>query len=336
MRITRDMLLKVAGDTVARQSRAARGLLAAYLCGSLLEEDYLLGGTGDIDVVYIYTEPVETPREIISLTDEVHLDIAHYYQRDFRDTRGLREHPWLGPALNTCRILYDPQHFMDFTQASVRGQFDRSDHIYKRASQQLDQARSIWLQYQTSRVHPGPEDVQAYLQALGYAANAVASISGRPLTDRRFLLQFPNRAEAFGKPGLHAGLLGLLGAQHLPDGALDEWLDQWRAAYQAIPAAQADPHLHPARLAYYASAIASLGSGEQPETALWPLLRTWTMAVIYLPPDSPERRAWHQACDQLDLVGPSFAERIQALDAYLDVIEEDLEGWGRANGAWEA
>jgi hypothetical protein len=231
---------------------------------------------------------------------------------------------------------------MDFTQASVRGQFDRPDHTYKRASQQLDQARSLWLRYQMSPVHPQPEDVGAYLQALGFAANAVASISGPPLTDRRFLLQFPGRAEALGKPGLHAGLLGLLGASNLPDGALDEWLPQWQAAYQTVPSAQASPaapvslRLHPARYAYYSSAIASLSSGSQPETALWPLLRIWTMAAGYSSPDSRERRSWHQACDQLDLVGPSFAERIQALDAYLDAIEEDLEIWGRLNGVWEA
>jgi predicted nucleotidyltransferase len=336
MRITREMLLKVAGDAAARQARAQRGLLAAYLCGSLLEEDYLLGGTGDIDLVFIYTEPVERPREIVSLTDEVHLDLAHYYQRDFRDTRSLREHPWLGPALTTCRILYDPQHFMDFTQASVRGQFDRPDHIFKRASLQFDQARSIWLHYQMFRSNPGPEDVYAYLQALGYAANAVASISGPPLTDRRFLLQFPSRADALGKPGLYAGLVGLLGAPNLPEDVWGQWLPQWQAAYQAIPAAQADLRLHPARLAYYLSAISSLVSGPQPETALWPLMRTWTLAAGIHPPDSPEQRAWHRACDQLDLVGPSFKDRIQALDAYLDAIEEALEAWGRLNGAWDA
>jgi hypothetical protein len=329
------MMLKVAGDAVGRQTRASRGLLAAYLCGSLLEEDYLLGGTGDIDLVYIYTEPVTVPREIFSLTDEVHLDIAHFYQKDFRDTRSLREHPWLGPALTTCRILYDPQHFMDFTQASVRGQFDRPDHTFKRASQLLDQARAIWLRYQMAPVHPQSEDVQAYLEALGYAANAVASLSGPPLTDRRFLLQFPSRAEALEKPGLYAGLLGLLGAPHLPEDALIDWLPQWQAAYHANPAGKARMRLHPARMAYYSNAISTLGAGPQPETALWLLLRTWTMAAGYCPADSQEQRAWHQACDQLDLVGPSFAERIQALDAYLDGIEEAMEDWGRANGAWE-
>jgi hypothetical protein len=64
-------------------------------------------------------------------------------------------------------------------------------------------------------------------------------------------------------------------------------------------------------------------------------LRTWTLAAGLCLPDSSQRRAWHQACDQLDLVGPAFAGRIQALDAYLDGVEETLETWGRANGAWE-
>ena len=60
------------------------------------------------------------------------------------------------------------------------------------------------------------------------------------------------------------------------------------------------------------------------------------MAAGLCLPDSSERRAWHQACDQLELVGPSFAERIQALDAYLDGVEETLEEWARLNGVWEA
>lgn len=335
MRITRDMMLKVASDAAARQARATRELLAAYLCGSLLEDEYLVGGSGDIDLVYIHTEPVVISREVVRLTDEVHLDIAHHHQKEYRDTRSLREHPWLGPALSSCRILYDPQHFLDFTQASVRGQFDRSDHVFQRARQQLDQARSIWLNYQLSTVHPEPQDVLAYLQALGCAANAVAGISGPPLTDRRLLIQFPARAQAVGRPGLYAGLLGLLGAPNLPPAALGEWLMHWQAAYQAVPAAQAPVRLHPARLAYYAQALAAFNEGPQPENALWLLLRTWTLAASLCPPDSQERRMWHWACDELDLVGPAFGERIQALDAYLDGVEETLEAWALANGAWE-
>jgi transcription elongation factor Elf1 len=34
-------------------------------------------------------------------------------------------------------------------------------------------------------------------------------------------------------------------------------------------------------------------------------------------------------------LGVELAERLVALDAYLDTAEEVLEGWARSNGAWE-
>jgi len=53
MRITRETLLKVAQDTIARREREKRDLLAVYLCGSfLLEDDYSLGGAADVDLVF--------------------------------------------------------------------------------------------------------------------------------------------------------------------------------------------------------------------------------------------------------------------------------------------
>ena len=172
MRITHDMLMKVASDAVARQTRQNRDLLSAYLCGSLLSEDYLLGGTADVDLVFIYNEPQPFEREVRRLTDDVHLDIAHHSQKDYRELRRLRVHPWLGPVLTTCKILYDPQHFLDFTQASVRGQFDRPDHVFDRSSSQAELARRIWWDHQSPIPDPQPEDVGAYLQAVAHAANA--------------------------------------------------------------------------------------------------------------------------------------------------------------------
>ncbi len=335
MRVTRDTMLKIASETVDRRARASRDLMAAYLCGSVLGEDFLFGNSADIDLVFIYTDPVQPEREIVRLTDEVHLDIANHYHKDYRDTRRLRVHPWLGPALNSCKVLYDPQHFMDFTQASVRGQFDRSDHVFERARRQVEQARSIWLSYQMKSVDAGPQDVLSYLRAVEHTANAVASLSGPPLAERRFLLQFPGRAEAVGRPGLYAGLLGLLGAPNLPDGALAEWLDAWRNAYEAIPAGQAPARLHPDRLMYYLGALHTQISGTQPETSLWPLLRTWSMAVELLAADSSHANTWKAAFTQLGLAGAAFLGRLDALDAYLDVIDETLEEWARANGAWE-
>jgi hypothetical protein len=333
MRITRETLLKNARDTITLRARERRGLVAAYLCGSLLEEEYLLGGTADIDLVLLHADPVEVEREIVGLTDEIHLDIAHHYQGEYNQVRGLRTHPWLGPLLNACKVMYDPQHFMDFIQASVRGQFDRADNVLARAHKQVEVARSIWRRCQGDASLAEPQDLETYLRAVVHAANAVAGLSGTPLTERRFLLNFPGRAEAVNRQGLYPGLLGLLGAPRLEEGLLEKWLPWWQAAYQAIPVEQAPARLHPKRLLYYREAFNAMLRGSQPEAILWPLLNTWTIAAGHFQNDSPERQNWQQACVQLGLIKEGLAERYQALDAYLDLVDETLEAWGEANGA---
>jgi hypothetical protein len=343
MRITRETLLKIADDAVARQARTNSGLLAAYLCGSLLGDDFLLGGATDIDLVFIYTIPVPQAREVVRLTDEIHLDVAHQDQKEYREPRRLREQAWMGATLNTCKVLYDPQHFMDFTQASVRGQFDRSDHVFARARSQAEEARRLWMSFPMHEIDGGPQEVETYLKALEHAANAVASLTGAPLTERRFLLHYGKRAEAVGKPGLLPGLLGLLGAPALGNelaSRIEDWMGDWQAAYQAACAAggmvEAEAtRLHPDRLVYYSAAFQSLLVNGQAEAVLWPLLRSWTWAARRLRPESAEVQAWRQAFARLGLSGLPFTGRVEALDAYLDVIDETLETWARLAGAWQ-
>lgn len=336
MRITRETLLKVVRDTVSQRTRADRSLLSVYLCGSLLEEDYLLGGTADIDLFFIHADYEGQPREIVHLTDDVHLDIAHHLYRDYRQARRLRVDPWFGPNLARCQILHDPQHFLDFTQASVRGQFDSSEYVLERARKHAEPAREAWLAFHTGELQAGPEEVLDYFKALEQAANAVASLNGAPLTERRFLLRFGQRAEAAGRPGLYPGLLGLLGAPNVDQDTLHAWLEAWQAAFDAVPAGDAPPRLHSPRRAYYLSAFESILRGEQPQAVLWPLLRTWTMAVDALPVDAPARAAWQAAFERLGLQGSAFEERIAALDAYLDQVEETLEKWAEEMGLYLA
>jgi hypothetical protein len=334
MRITREVLLKLARDTVNRRVSEERDLLAVYLCGSLLEEEFLLGGATDIDLVFIHADKVSAPREISRLTDEVHLDIAHHEDREYRQTRRLRVHPWLGPALNGCTVMYDPQHFMDFTQASVRGQFDRPDYVLQRSRKQMEIARQIWLSYQSETVEAGPQAVEGYLRAVAHAANAVASLSGPPLTERRFVLKVPARAAAIGRPGLYAGLLGLLGAPNADPDLLGSWIPLWDEAFQAVSPQLAPPRLHPDRRLYYLDAFDAILNSLQPEAVLYPFLRTWTLAVGLLPADSSDRSAWRQGTVRFGIGGDAFFERVAALDAYLDLVEETLEVWARQNGAW--
>lgn len=333
MRINQDVLLKIVRDTVNARSRADRGLISIYLCGSLMGDDYLLGGAADIDLVFIHSDTVATDREIVRVSDEVHLDIAHHFHRDYRQPRNLRVHPWMGPTLNGCKVLYDPQHFMDFTQASVRGQFDRADFVLQRARKQAEHARQIWAGFQSELRDGSPKEFSRYLRAVDHAVNAVAILNGPPLTERRFLLNFAQRADATGQPGLHPGLLGLLGAPKVDAGTFKAWLPAWQSAYEAAGHSQPNPRLHPARLSYYRLAMEAILAGEQPAAVLWPMLRTWTLAAAALPADAPERAAWQQALTSLGLAGPAFEERIEAMDAYLDRIEETLENWAAANGA---
>jgi hypothetical protein len=333
MRITRDLLLKVARDAVSQRTNADRGLLAAYMHGSMLEDDPLIGGAADIDLFLVHNEAMEGEREITRVMDDIHLDITHHSRIVYRQAKELRLHPWLGPLLFGCKILYDPQHFMDFIQASVRGQFNRPDNVLHRARFLAEHARQMWISLKTESPSPGPECMMLYLRAVEHIANAVASLNGPPLTDRRFLLKFPERAQAIGRPGLYPGLLGLLGGATVDAATLRAWLPAWRAAFEGIPKDHRPPRLDAHRLTYYLYAFETILNTAQNQAILWPLLRTWTQAVSLLPPEAPQVAAWKGICDHLGLLEPAFTERVAALDAYLDLAEETLDVWGRENGA---
>jgi hypothetical protein len=332
MRINRETLLKIAQDTAAQRTRADRGIQSVYLCGSLLREDYLLGGTADIDLVFIHIDPPQEEREIVRLTDDVTLDIAHHGEKAYRQARRLREHRWMGPTIAECRTLYDPHHLMDFTQASVRGQFHQPEHVLARVRPEVEQAREIWLSNSINVTKAGPAELADYLRAVEFAANSVAGLTGYPLTERRFLLGFRERANAAGSPGLYPGILGLIGAPQIDSSVLEGWIPDWQLAVEALPPG-AIPRLQPARIPYYRKAFESMLNHDQPLSALWPMLRTWTDAALMLPEGAAGSTGYKQACERLGLLGEDFAGRISALDAYLDVVEETVEKWAKANGA---
>jgi hypothetical protein len=234
--------------------------------------------------------------------------------------------------INDCKILHDPQHYLDFVQASVRGQFDRPDHIYQRARPLADRAREIWFGLQGENPAADPDSVRSYLDAVGAAANAIAILSGPPLSERRLLQEFGARAENLGSPGLLHGLLGLLGAGSLKQDALASWIPAWEKVFRSLPEKNRPVRFHPARLKYYVGPLTEMSTSEQPSALLWLLLDTWTELASCSPADSVDRLAWQQACEQLGLFGAGLSRRVEALDAFLDTIDEVLETWARQNG----
>jgi hypothetical protein len=326
------MLLKIANDTVNKYASTDRTLLAVYLQGSMLGDLPLLGNTADIDLFFIHTDEVGVDREIIRVSDEVHLDISHHSHMLYRQPHELRVHPWLGPAVYGCKIMYDPQHFVDFVQASVRGQFTSVENVMSRVRRQAGHARKIWEAFYANPHLPNPQDASLYLHALEHAANAVVGLSGQNLTERRFLLDLPAKAGAVHKTGLYAGFLGLLGASTVDAEIIRSWLPEWKNAYTTLPANVAPLRLHPHRWLYYERAVDVILSSPTAHDALWPVWRTWTHALCALPADTPCQPAWQKAGEQLGLLGAAFAERIAGLDTYLDTVEELLDTWERENG----
>ncbi|HPH97762.1 MAG TPA: hypothetical protein PKW33_07985 [Anaerolineaceae bacterium] len=331
MRITRDTLLKNARTFVAQRIRSDMDLVAVYVVGSLLTAEPLLGGTTDIDLVFIHAQDVYTPREVIRISPEVSFDIAHFSQNQFYQPRHLRQHPWIGPSIYASRIaLHDLQHWFEFNQASISAQFLRPENVAERARQFEEQARDLWMELQGQE--PTPETVYAFLKAAGLAANAIACLDGPPLTDRRFLLDLPPRMEASGSAGLTTGFLGLLGANQADPEEMRAWLPAWKDALKAVALLPECPvNLKSPRLLYHSAGVEALLGGDLPAAALWPLLRTWTRAL--LPAEmAAHLPAWQESCARLGLNGGAFGEKIDALDAYLDTIEEALDAWEKRNG----
>ncbi|MBN1667636.1 MAG: hypothetical protein JW862_11125 [Anaerolineales bacterium] len=333
MQLTPEILMQFAETTVDKLARMDASVHAAYLRGSVvMPENPLLGGTTDIDLVFIHSWTPKVGREILRLTDDVHLDIVHHSQSDYQQGRELRVDPWMGPALNNAKPLYDPQHFIDFIQATVRGQFYRPDHVLARARNLAEQSRQQWLELSQLEAADQAGQMRAYLQAVANAANAIALLSGEPLPERRILLEFPGRAQSIGRPGLSAGLLGLLGGPCLPVAELETWLARWQASMGELPDQERPLDLHPYRYKYYRSAFEAMLASGQPLALLWPLLHTWTLAVVLLPAHAVGRQDWQAFVRQLEMWGSAFPERVAALDAFLDQVDEILLEWERRYG----
>jgi hypothetical protein len=330
MRITRETLIRVAKETVLKRANADPGLVIAYLTGSLRSENPFLGNSTDVDIVLVHAGKVKIRREILPLTPDVHLDIVHNPRSEYEKPKELRVHPWLGPELYDALPLYNTQHFFEFVQAGVRAGYDEPSNILAVARRNADHARQIWSDLGPSQ-ETGPARLLLFLKSVNHAANAVAVLTGSPLAERRFQLQFQERASVAGLPGLAAGLEGLLGAAQVDGAILRKFLPEWEKAFvEAAGQDKVHPSIAAPRLGYYKLAFEAMLVGESPQSILWPLVRTWTLSAAVFPPD--RQSGWKVACETLGLAGKSFNERLKGLDRFLDTVEEVLENVAASQG----
>jgi len=335
MRVTRESLIRIAKENAQERAFNDRDLVAAYLTGSLVSDaDPMLGGTADIDLVFVHIQRPGITREVVKLTPDFHLDIVHRSKDDFKSPRELRVDPLLGYEMYDPMLLYQREKFFEFVQAGLRAgfEFHAPALVLARCRKLLAEARKGWMDLSDiSKDKAGPIQIKQFLQAVHRAANAVAELNGSPLAERRFLLEFPARAQAAERPAFIATLFNILGASDIDAPLVSDWLSNWETAFLAASEnAKVDQRVHPARLNYYKKAVEALLTGESPLASLWPLIHTWTLAANVL--ENNQIKPWQIACEQLGLLGNGFEQRVSDLDHYLDEIEIRFDEIAAANG----
>jgi hypothetical protein len=335
MRVTRESLIRIAKETAQERAFNDRDIIAAYLTGSLVasETDPMLGGTADIDIIFVHAEEPKHRREFVKLTPDFHLDIGHRAKAEFKRPRELRLDPWLGWEMYDPMLLYEREKFFEFIQAGLRAgfEFNAPAPALQRSRLLLSHGRGLWRDLLGVEDTVTPKTVAQYMKSLYHAVNAVAELSGPPLQERRLMLEFASRAETAQRPGMNDGLLDLLGALNLDPSVIAAWFPEWKLAFEsAMENSRVDPRIHPARLNYYEKAIKAMLSDENPYAALWPLLQTWTLAVDVLPEDASS--AWRSACEQLHFDASGFEGHVNGLDQYLDEVEILLDELATQHG----
>ena len=328
MRITRDLLLKLAKDTVNKRFKPDADVVAVFLVGSVLRDDPFLGGTTDIDLLVITKNEPQREREIVKLSNEIHLDICFEAERLYAKPRELRGDPWRGWTMWDPMLLHEKGKFFEYTQSIVRSQFEDPANILARSRAFAAPARETWTTMQLG----GETDLLEYLSAVENAANALAVLSGFPLAERRLLLEFPLRAEAANRPELIETLKAMLGGLVISPETLREWMPEWEAAFLQAAQASLTQQIHTARLSYYKQAIEAQLQSDEPVAALWPLLHSWALAAQagnWLP---AQETAWQAVLRNLGLDESGIEMRLQGLDHFLDLLEESLDTYALQNG----
>jgi len=313
MRTTQDALLKIARDTAEKAFVPNPNVTAAFLVGSMLSDNPFMGNSTDIDLLVIYKGVPPHEREVLKISNEIHIDIRFESAELYAQPRELRGDPWRGYNMWDPLLLHQKGRFFEYTQSIVRSQFDDPANRLKRAYAFSAPARTAWTEMQLDPA-----------SAAANAANTVAVLSGPPLPERRLLAQFPERAGKLVNPDLFKGLLDIFAAQATVD-FVNEWLPAWEAALSAGGHRPVDVSLHIARLGYYKNAIQTLLQSDFPLAAIWPMLSTWALAAEADTFTIEHSKAWAKALAQLGLDPAGMPDRLEALDRYLDILEETLE-----------
>ena len=322
MRVTQEKLIDLAREEAERRGQTDN-VLSGYLIGSVASGDPIIGGSADIDLVLIHRHKPDRNREIVPLSNDIHLDITHHSSEVYRHPPELRIEPWLGPSMCEPIFLYDPDHFFERAQARVRGQFYQSIHTHTRSLAFLDRARDA-----KPGNHPDPAWVTQYKHSALEAANALANLGGFPIAGRKMSILLQSRLHELNFEDCWFEFQNLLGISTLQEELIADWITAWEGAFDA--AAYHDPMFNPARKNYFLKSFLSFIDMGIAKEILWCLLTTWSSAIQILheiSTDDPPHAVWEFALEHLKLSPDHRINRNEELDGFFDHVEKILEKW---------
>ncbi len=344
MLITKDLLIQLTKDYLNRLLRQNKEIVAAYLTGSMLQDEPLLGGSTDIDLVIVHKEEPAVGREIRRVKSNISFDIVHHHQSRYTFHRRMRQDAWLGSALrNHDAIMYDTDHWLEYIQAGVDSQYDSPENTLARALKFSDDARAYWFELDDDDEAPFSEWLNVFFKAVGSASNAIAALSGPGLTQRRFMLEFPARAEAVNQLPLVGDLARLIGNEQMSPENYQKWRPVW-AFYMDRCGESPDcpPNLHKARKAYFLESCDALVDSDRIHGVLWPMLETWRQIDLCLGDnlfeedceDTPTTatQRWHQFAGEMGFSSENKEDKAHQLGSYIEKVNDVLEDWKREYG----
>jgi hypothetical protein len=215
----------------------------------------------------------------------------------------------------------------------VTAEFHRTDNVLARVNTLLRSGREIWR----NLFEQVPENyltwLDQFLNSLEFGVNALAGLIGPPLTTRRFMLTLEQRMEELGTPDVYTFLCGVLGCSEEIKIKYQTWVNAFEEDLAHLAnTAVTPPHLATCRHSYYIRAIQALGSTENPNLFVWPLLRTWLDIHLALAQPAPKFEIWHDFIKTLGFSEAVSEGKIKALDALLDRIEVLIETWSDTYG----
>jgi len=321
--------MELAHDEVKRRSHQ-QTILSSYLIGSVVHGNPFLGDAADIDLVIIHNDDVRHPREFIRLSQQVHLDISHINASFFEHPRQLRIDPWQGPAIAEPGFLYDPDHFFERVQATVRGQFYRPDFVFQRATGFLNLAKQHCSLMQISSRWP-----HHYLHAIILGANARLACFNSQVAGRGTLAALRSQLHKLGETATYHGIVQLCGLADCTSWDFDALLSALDATWRGMQKNLSQSPLSRCRKEYTLAGLQGLLDQQDLPAAGWLLVMAWELLHARAEAESVPMQhedVWDQLRNMTSLRKVDRRQRKQVLTRYLNHIGTQLHVWGKEHG----